>query len=165
MHLVRDCRPDIVKFVHFGRARGLSYVQLVHLREICRQPGCRPNIRDLKMKRWKFGWIEWNEKMFGWKRSAIKSNVIKDKCYHLGSLRIHSILLLRKFQGNFGPLKRGTCRVFLKNVFHKKRKSKKIWRWPGREIEIWYRYNNNVVFTFAWKWFSNFCGWYGFLNV
>ena len=50
VHLVRDCRPDIVKFVHFGRARGLSYVQLVHLREICRQPGCRPNIRDLKRK-------------------------------------------------------------------------------------------------------------------
>ena len=57
---------------------------------------------------------------------------------------------------------------FLKRFsIDEKKKCKKKWRWPGREMKIWYKYNNNVVFIFAWKYFSNhdLFGWYGLSNV
>ena len=54
-----------------------------------------------------------------------------------------------------------------RNSINMKKKCKKKWRCPCRRIQIWYNYNNNAVFIFAKKWFSNydfFC-WYGLLNV
>ena len=48
-----------------------------------------------------------------------------------------------------------------------KKKCTKKWRWPSRELKIWYMYNNIIVFLFTKKYFSYFdlYSWYGHFNV
>ena len=49
----------------------------------------------------------------------------------------------------------------------RKKKCTEKWRWPRRELKIWYMFNNIMVSIFPKKYFSTFVlySWYGHLNV